>query len=92
MISYEFWGVCWVGMLSGRFGCLMEASTISWDLDFLWVLGVVGFIEFFFVGWLSCFWVLKDALVFLKILFLLIKKKNYNNSSEIVFPYFPIIL
>lgn len=40
-ISCGFGGFVGLGCLRGRFGCLMGASTIIWDLSFICVLGVV---------------------------------------------------
>jgi len=40
-ISCGFGGFVGLGCLRGRFGCLIGASTVIWDLSFICVLGVV---------------------------------------------------
>jgi hypothetical protein len=56
--SCGFWGICWVGASLGLVWVFDGASTVFWDLGFMWVLGVmsalvhVGFLgSVLWVGW-----------------------------------------
>jgi hypothetical protein len=57
--SCEFWGVCWVGVLSGLVWVFDGGSFVFWALGVMrapcgfWILGLilVGLFVFFFLLW-----------------------------------------